>query len=50
MLRAALRGDEFGRLPTLKHRDLAQLLPHHWRPATDVALSAPVTSPELVAA
>ena len=42
--------DVFERLPTLKQRDLAQLLPHHWRPATDVALSAPVTAPELVAA
>ena len=29
--------DVFERLPTLKHRDLAQLLPHHWRPATDTA-------------
>jgi transposase len=24
--------DVFERLPTLKNRDLAQLLPHHWRP------------------
>lgn len=24
----------FERLPTLKHRDLAQLLPHNWRPAS----------------
>jgi transposase len=29
--------DVFERLPTLKHRDLAQLLPHTWRPATDTA-------------
>ena len=42
--------DVFERLPALKQRDLAQLLPHHWRPVTDVALSAPVTAPELVAA
>jgi len=27
--------DVFERLPTLKHRDLAQLLPHNWRPAND---------------
>ena len=29
--------DVFERLPTLKHRDLAQLLPHNWRPASDIA-------------
>ena len=29
--------DVFERLPTLKNRDLAQLLPHHWRPANDTA-------------
>jgi len=29
--------DVFERLPTLKQRDLALLLPHHWRPATDAA-------------
>ena len=29
--------DVFERLPTLKQRDLAQLLPHHWRPAVDTA-------------
>jgi transposase len=27
--------DVFERLPTLKQRDLAQLLPHNWRPAGD---------------
>ena len=37
--------DVFERLPTLKHRDLAQLLPHNWQPAGEVA--KPV---ELVAA
>ncbi len=42
--------DVFERLPTLKHRDLAQLLPHHWRPAANAALSAPVTAPEPLAA
>ena len=46
-----LRG---GRLPTLKQPDLAQLLPHHWRPVTDVRvtspIAAPTTAPELVAA
>jgi transposase len=30
--------DVFERLPTLKHRDLAQLLPHNWRPASDIAV------------
>ena len=29
--------DVFERLPTLKQRDLAQLLPHNWRPANDAA-------------
>ena len=29
--------DVFERLPTLKQRDLAQLLPHNWRPASDTA-------------
>ena len=28
--------DVFERLPTLKNRDLAQLLPHNWRPATSI--------------
>jgi transposase len=27
--------DIFERLPTLKNRDLAQLLPHNWRPVSD---------------
>ena len=44
----------FERLPTLKHRDLAQLLPHNWRPATDVRvtspIAAPTTAPKLLAA
>ena len=46
--------DVFKRLPTLKHRDLAQLLPHNWRPATDVRvtspIAAPTTAPKLLAA
>ena len=29
--------DVFERLPTLKHRDLALLLPHNWQPAGEVA-------------
>ena len=29
--------DVFERLPTLKQRDLALLLPHNWRPASDAA-------------
>ena len=40
--------DVFERLPTLKNRDLAQLLPHHWRPASDAA--AATTTPAAVAA
>ena len=28
--------DVFERLPTLKNRDLAQLLPHNWRPPTSI--------------
>jgi transposase len=37
--------DVFERLPTLKQRDLAQLLPHNWRPAsrTDTPTPAPAT-------
>lgn len=35
--------DVFERLPTLKQRDLAQLLPHNWRPATTDA--APNAAP-----
>jgi len=34
--------DVFERLPALKNRDLAQLLPHNWRPASAVADSATV--------
>ena len=30
----------FERLPTLKNTDLAQLLPHNWRPATDALVPA----------
>jgi len=37
--------DVFERLPTLKHRDLAQLLPHNWRPATDVGITTPIAAP-----
>ena len=29
--------DVFERLPTLKNRDLAQLLPHTWRHTTSIA-------------
>jgi transposase len=38
--------DVFERLPTLKQRDLAQLLPHNWRPPGNVAAadSVPVTA------
>jgi len=38
--------DVFERLPTLKDRDLAQLLPHNWRPtgATVVLNAAPATA------
>jgi transposase len=40
--------DVFERLPTLKQRDLAQLLPHNWRPASDAA--TPKTMAAVVAA
>ena len=40
--------DVFERLPTLKQRDLAQLLPHNWRPANDAA--TPNTTPAAVPA
>jgi transposase len=33
--------DVFERLPTLKQRDLEQLLPHNWRPASRAATPAP---------
>ena len=38
--------DVFDRLPTLKQRDLAQLLPHNWRPPGNAATSrsAPVVA------
>ena len=32
--------DVFERLPTLKNRDLAQLLPHNWRPSATDAVAA----------
>ena len=32
--------DVFERLPTLKQRDLAHLLPHNWQPASDAAAPA----------
>jgi transposase len=35
--------DVFKRLPTLKQRDLAQLLPHNWRPANDAAVPQSTT-------
>lgn len=42
--------DVFERLPTLKNRDLAQLLPHNWRgPAIDTVVTTPaVTTPATV--
>jgi transposase len=40
--------DVFERLPTLKQRDLAQLLPHNWRPASDIAV--PYAAPAAAAA
>jgi len=30
--------DVFERLPTLKHRDLAHLLPHNWQPPGEAAM------------
>jgi transposase len=41
--------DVFERLPTLKHRDLAQLLPHNWRPSGNTA-AAPTDSAPVAAA
>ena len=38
--------DVFERLPTLKNRDLAQLLPHNWRPASASAEPAITTVAE----
>ena len=40
--------DVFERLPTLKHCNLATLLPHNWRPANDAA--APNTALAAIAA
>ena len=39
--------DVFERLPTLKQRDLAQLLPHNWRPANNIA--GPISVPAATA-
>ena len=42
--------DLFERLPTLKQRDLAQLLPHNWQPASEAAHAvAPNATPAAVA-
>ena len=38
--------DVFERLPTLKNRDLAQLLPHNWRPASAIVEPATVAAAE----
>jgi len=38
--------DVFERLPTLKNRDLAQLLPHNWRAASVIAKPATVAAAE----
>ena len=40
----------FERLPTLKNRDLAQLLPHNWRPAVEIVTHAGTTAATDVAA
>jgi hypothetical protein len=37
--------DVFERLPTLKQRDIDQLLPHNWRPAGGTTAPAPVGMP-----
>ena len=37
--------DVFERLPTLKQRDIAQLLPHNWRAPNDTAKSRTRRSP-----
>ena len=39
--------DVLERLPTLKQRDLAQLLPHNWRPANNIA--GPISVPAATA-
>ena len=36
--------DVFERLPTLNNRDLAQLLPHNWRPASAIVEPGPVAA------
>jgi transposase len=42
--------DVFERLPTLKNRDLAQLLPHHWRGSTTgIAGAIPAAVPSVAA-
>ena len=43
--------DVFERLPTLKQRDLQTLLPHNWRPVTNIAITtAPIATPQAIAA
>jgi len=42
--------DVFERLPTLKQRDLAQLLPHNWRPASNAAAPTPEIAAVAIAA
>jgi hypothetical protein len=42
--------DVFERLPTLKHRDIAQLLPHNWRPAANLADTTHAATPAPIAA
>ena len=37
--------DVFERLPTLKQRDLAQLLPHNWRPPANAAAADSAPAP-----
>ena len=39
----------FERLPTLKNRDLAQLLPHNWRPTVEIVTPARTTAATAVA-
>ncbi len=41
--------DVFERLPTLKNRELAQLLPHNWRGPTTGTAATPATAPNAVA-
>jgi transposase len=42
--------DVFERLPTLKNRDLAQLLPHNWRPAIEIVEPTSTTAAAAAAA